>query len=74
VYPPAVRIPGPLALFLLAALPAPGCRREAPPAAAEPGPAFAEPLPSLPVENAARIADGVYRGAQPDASSESAPS
>jgi protein tyrosine/serine phosphatase len=28
---------------------------------------FATRLPDLPIENAAKIADGVYRGAQPDA-------
>ena len=49
-----------------------GCSAEPPPAAPGPGtsavaaPAFAERLPDLPVENAARVADGLYRGAQPD--------
>jgi protein tyrosine phosphatase (PTP) superfamily phosphohydrolase (DUF442 family) len=62
-----VRRPFPPALLAVALL-ASCCSGEEPHATPRAGaPAFAEPLPSLPVENAARIADGVYRGAQPDA-------
>jgi protein tyrosine phosphatase (PTP) superfamily phosphohydrolase (DUF442 family) len=49
--------------------PAPPPPPPAPPAAGRvpaAAPAFAERLPDLPVENAACMAEGLYRGAQPD--------
>jgi len=69
-----MRIATPAVAVALAGLLAPGCTGDAPaaiPAAAPSAgpaakPAFATPLPSLPVENAARMAEGIYRGAQPD--------
>ena len=58
-----------LSFALLAAC----CGGETAPPVASPGvaatakPAFATRLPDLPIENAAKMGDGVYRGAQPDA-------
>ena len=62
---PGVKPASPL-LALAAAAALAACSPAAVPAPRE-GPAFAAPAPELGIENAARIADGVYRGAQPDA-------
>ena len=54
--------------LLALALPGPGCSGcGAPPAPSNPGVVFAAPAKDLPIANAAKITDGLYRGAQPDA-------
>lgn len=56
-----------LAAALLAALLPAACGTDRPAAPAAGAPAFAAPAPELGIENAARLCDGVCRGAQPDA-------
>ncbi len=59
---PRMKLPHLLPVLLLAAC---ACGRPEP--APAPAPAFAVPAPELGIDNAARLAEGVYRGAQPDA-------